>query len=207
MSDNPDNNWEVVLSGSLTHRWEDTEPLPLPIEELDLDVGVIEKQFIKFEIVSYYGLFGGLEYFDILRAGTKEVKTELKRDCSPRSGQCPALPQFCPHPDCVLPSLRWADTYRPGQVQQGCSYTRDGLSYSSQPRCLSRAFGLSQYNLTDGVVILDTTVTMIGNQYHTFLPCQPWSESEPCHNKQPAVANKGRVTLENLGESFSGPFF
>ena len=92
--------------------------------------------------------------------------------------------------------LRWADSSRPGEVQQGCSYTRDGLSYFPQPRCLSKIFGVGQYNVTDGVVELDTRVTTInffGNQYYTFLPCQPWSDSEPCHNKHPAVANKGRV--------------
>ena len=119
MSDNPDNNWEVVLSGSLTHRWKGSEPLPLPIEELDLEVGAVEKQFVKFEVVSYHSYFGGLEYFDIVRtasgagagagagAGTEKVKTELKRDCtSSGSGQCPALPQFCPHTDCVPDTIR-----------------------------------------------------------------------------------------------------
>ena len=49
VSDNPDSKWEVVLSGSLAHRWGNSEPLPLPIEELDLKVGVVEKQFVKFE--------------------------------------------------------------------------------------------------------------------------------------------------------------
>ena len=64
--DNLVNNWTPVLSGQLTHRWEDTEPNPLPIEELELNK-VVETQFVKFEILSYYGNRGGLEYFDIVR--------------------------------------------------------------------------------------------------------------------------------------------
>ena len=87
VSDDPDStNWEVVLSGSLAHRWGNSEPLPLPLEELDLDVGVVDKQFVKFEVVSHYQDGGGLEYFDIVRTGAEPAKlrSELKRDCSRR---------------------------------------------------------------------------------------------------------------------------
>ena len=184
--------WEVVLSESLDEPIFDSNPVPL--EELDLDVAVVDKQYLKVEVLSWYNMGGGLDYFDIVRTVTEpEVKTEVKRDCSKRSGQCPALPQFCPHADCVPTTVSWADITRPGQVQQGCSFTKDGLSYFNQSLCLSKEFALGSYTLEDGVVLLDTTVTTInysGLQLSLFLPCQPWSDSEPCNNKQPSVTKK-----------------
>ena len=59
VADNPDSGWEVVLSGNLTHRWQGVE---LPIEEHQLHVAVVDKQFVKFEFLSHYQRFGGLEY-------------------------------------------------------------------------------------------------------------------------------------------------
>ena len=206
VADNPDSGWEVVHSGNLTLRRRADE---VPIEEHQLHVAVVDKQFVKFEVLSHYytkkGL-GGLEYFDIVRTGTGtgKLKSEVRRDCSSRgSGQCPALPQFCPHADCVPTTVSWADITRPGQVQQGCSFTKDGLSYFNQSLCLSKEFALGSYTLEDGVVLLDTTVTTInysGLQLSLFLPCQPWSDSEPCNNKQPSVTKK----LEpSAGNTFS----
>ena len=186
------NQWEVVLSGSLDEPILETIP---PTEELDLEVPVVDKQYLKFEVLSWYKEGGGLDYFDIVRTVTEpQVKTELKRDCSKRSGQCPALPQFCPHADCVPTSLRWADITSRGQVQQGCTFTKDGLSYFNQSFCLSKVFGLGSYSVDDEVVLLNTNVTTmfstLGLQFPVFLPCQPWNDSEPCSNKKPTVTNK-----------------
>ena len=72
-------DWSVVLSGNLTHRWNDTEPRPLPIEQLELEVAAVEKQFVKFEVLSHYGRGGGLEYFDIVR--TRLVHLDVE-ECS-----------------------------------------------------------------------------------------------------------------------------
>ena len=184
------NNWEVVLSGSLEDRME--EAYPLPIEELELEVAVVEKQYVKFEVVSHYGGAGGLEYFDIVRTGPLEVKSELRRDCSRPSGQqCPALPQWCPHTNCVSATVKWSDITTPDQVQQGCSFTKDGLEFSSEAKCLSKSNILLPHNLTaDGVVELNTTQA-------TLLQCQPWSETEPCDNTQHILTEKRKATVGN----------
>ena len=194
------NNWEVVLTGSLTHRWNNSEPLPLPIEELELDVAVVDKQFVKFEVVSHYRAGGGLEYFDIVRTGAApgKLKAELKRECSRRSDQCPGLAQFCPHPQCVSERVRWADQDSPGQVHQGCSFTTDGLRFSSEPRCLSKVFTGLPHTTRQGVVLLDARKT-------TFLPCRAWSDTEPfCPNKQGAVVSQR--PRDNVGNTFRQSF-
>ena len=81
MSDNKDNNWEVVLSGSLEDRRRVTLP-PGPIEELELETGVVERQFVKFDVLSFYGQGGGLEYFDVVRTGPRQLKTEAELSTS-----------------------------------------------------------------------------------------------------------------------------
>ena len=116
---------------------------------------------------------------------------QVRRDCSPSSGQeCPGLGQHCPHPDCVSASLSWADSSRPANTQAGCSFTTDGSTFSGQPQCLSRTFALLDHTTADGVVHLNTTLA-------TFLPCQPWSESEPCDNFQHILAEKRKATDGN----------
>ena len=81
MSDNKNSNWEVVLSGSLEDRREVTLP-PGPIEELELETGVVERQFVKFDVLSFYGQGGGLEYFDVVRTGPRQLKTEAELSTS-----------------------------------------------------------------------------------------------------------------------------
>ena len=68
------------------------------------------------------------------------------------------------------------------------------MSYFDQSLCLSKVFGLGSYSVDDEVVLLNTNVTTmfstLGLQFPVFLPCQPWNDSEPCSNKQPAVTKK-----------------
>ena len=195
VSDNPDpepTNWELVLSGSLSH--ELPLPLPLPIVELDLDVAVVEKQYVKFEVVSYHGIGGGLEYFDIVRPGTAKLKSEVKRDCSRGSGQCPALPQFCPHQDCVPDTLSWLDIFAPEmKPQQGCT-NNFGVFRTSDAFCLTGTpAALQQKQDVDGVIQFDWQGLQLGK-------CQPWSVSEPCEIKPRLVAEK---RTETSGNTFS----
>ena len=155
---------------------------PLPIEELALTKSVVDKKFLKFEVLSYYGSGGGLEYLDILRTGAPRLKSEVRRDCMPGSGQCPALPQWCPASGCVSQTVRWATNTGPAQQQQGCSFRKDGLRFSSQPKCLSRRNTFLPHTVEDGVVQLNTSAT--------FLQCQPWSDTEPCHNIKRILTKK-----------------
>ena len=42
---------------------------PLPLQVIGLDVGRVTAMFVKFELVSWWGYGGGLQYFDIIREG------------------------------------------------------------------------------------------------------------------------------------------
>ena len=42
---------------------------PLPLQTIALDTGMVTAQFVKFELVSWWGNGGGLQYFHIIRAG------------------------------------------------------------------------------------------------------------------------------------------
>ena len=71
--------WTEILDKELQDSRKSKDPLPLltfPLEE------EITSQFIKFQLVSWYGLHtGGLQYFDIQRKGertkSKIIKTFL----------------------------------------------------------------------------------------------------------------------------------
>ena len=86
-----------MLSSSLMDSRQDPDPLPILL--LDLDVPVVEKQFLKFELLTYHGSSGCLEYFDIVRDETPRLKSDLKRECTRKAGgDCQPLPQFCSAP-------------------------------------------------------------------------------------------------------------
>ena len=43
---------------------------PLPLQKIDLQT-ITTAQFLKFELLEWYGSGGGLQYFDIQRPGGK----------------------------------------------------------------------------------------------------------------------------------------
>ena len=56
--------WDKVLEEELADSRNQPDPLPLQIFKLEKSV---EEQFIKFDLLEWYGLGGGLQYLDIDR--------------------------------------------------------------------------------------------------------------------------------------------
>ena len=78
MSPTGSDPWTEILDKELEDSRKSKDPLPLqtfPLEE------EITSPFIKFQLVSWYGRGGGLQYFDIQRKGertkSKIIKTFL----------------------------------------------------------------------------------------------------------------------------------
>ena len=60
----------MVLQTTLDDSRKQTDPLPL----LEFSITSSQGRFVKFELVSYYGNGGGLQYFNINNNGPKVVK-------------------------------------------------------------------------------------------------------------------------------------
>ena len=118
---------------------------------------------------------------------TVRLKTEVKRDCSTGTDQCPALPQFCPHTDCVPDTVSWLDITKPEKIRRGC-INSIGVGFVSSYWCLSRAAaGHPQTQTVGGVVQVD--IYRLGFS-GTLLQCQPWTDTEPCNNQQVTTENR-----------------
>ena len=178
----------MVLSSSLMDSRQD--PDPLPIIQLDLDVPVVDKQFLKFELLTYHGSSGCLEYFDIVRDQTPRLKSDLKRECTRKTrGNCQPLPQFCPAPACVSPTVTWADTSTPGLVRQGCTFSAGDVFFSdpSEATCVAKKAvpaRASKIDVVDGVFMVDTT------KGPNLLPCTNWNETDSCNREYLEVKKK-----------------
>ena len=61
--------WTQVLDKQLEDSRQQLDPLPLQIIDIDTE---FTAQFVKFELVSWWGKSGGLQYFDIQR-GNKSI--------------------------------------------------------------------------------------------------------------------------------------
>ena len=146
VSDDPaSDQWDIVLSETLEDSRTQTDPLP--IQQLELDVPVVEKQFVKVEVVTYYGSSGGLEYFDIVRSAPRLLES-VKRECTQKAGDCQPLAQFCSSRKCISDTVSWADSSLPGLVQRGCSHSagQDYFADLTEQKCVSKkaAGGQSQ---------------------------------------------------------------
>ena len=67
----------MVLQKTLDDSRKQTDPLP----EQEFSIPPTQGRFVKFELVSYYGHGGGLQYFNINNNGPKVVKD--KSSCFP----------------------------------------------------------------------------------------------------------------------------
>ena len=65
-----DGPWEMVFQKTLDDSRKQTDPLPL----LGFPIPSSQARFVKFELMSYYGHGGGLQYFNINNNGPKVVK-------------------------------------------------------------------------------------------------------------------------------------
>ena len=81
--------WEVVLEGSfplddddwnISGDWLGSgsgDPPPFQtdtgLKEYTLDTAVVDKRYVKFQVLTWHGAQGGLQYFDIVR--TPRLKT------------------------------------------------------------------------------------------------------------------------------------
>ena len=192
MSDDPDSDqWEVVLSGSLSDGRR--QPDPLPILRLELDVPVVEKQFVKFEVLTYYGHSGGLEYFDIVRTSDPRLERSVKRECTKKTGDCEARPQFCPSKKCISNTVSWSDPALPNIVQKGCSYSVGDVYFAdlTQQSCVSKKAVSGQSGVVDGVLEVDTATDT------NLELCTPWNETESCYNRI-AIVKKEEDALTDL---------
>ena len=88
-SNNPDveAEWEVVLERSfplddddwnISGDWQGSgDPPPFQtdtrLKEYTLDTAVVDKRYVKFQVLTWHGSQGGLQYFDIVR--TPRLKT------------------------------------------------------------------------------------------------------------------------------------
>ena len=192
VSDDPDSEtWELVLSGTLEDTRQGTDPLP--ILQLDLDVPVVQKQFIKFDVISFYGKGGCLEYFDIVRDTGPRMKAALKRECTRKSGDCSPLPQFCSDRACISDTVKWADISTPSLVRQGCSFSAGDVYFAdvTQPTCISKKAVKSNIKVVDGVFLVDTTETS------NLLPCSHWNETDDC-GRQYVEVKKRQEAVSDL---------
>ena len=72
-SDKSENGpWKMVLQKTLDDSRKQIDPLPLQ----EFSIASTQGRFVKFELVSYYGHGGGLEYFNINNNGPKVVKSK-----------------------------------------------------------------------------------------------------------------------------------
>ena len=69
-SQSQDGTWTKVLEASLSDSRNQTDPLPL--QWIDLQEPVTG-QFLKFELLEWFGRGGGLQYFDSQRSVGKLV--------------------------------------------------------------------------------------------------------------------------------------
>ena len=61
-SDKSENGpWKIVLQKTLDDSRNQIDPLPLQ----EFSIAPTQGRFVKFELVSYYGHGGGLQYFDM----------------------------------------------------------------------------------------------------------------------------------------------
>ena len=187
MSDDPDSEtWELVLSATLMDTRQGYDPLP--ILELDLDVPVVEKQFVKFDLLTYYGSSGCLEYFDIVRDTTVggTLKADLKRECTKKTGDCPPVPQFCSDRGCISDTVRWADKRTPSLVRRGCTFSAGDVYFSdlSRPTCVAKEAVKSNIKVVDGVFLVNT------DKKTNLLPCSHWNETDDCGRQHVEVKEK-----------------
>ena len=70
-----DGPWEMVLQKTLDDSRKQTDPLPL----LGFPIPSSQARFVKFELVSYYGNGGGLQYFNINNNGPKVVQEKSEK--------------------------------------------------------------------------------------------------------------------------------
>ena len=68
--------WTQVLDKELedSQQQQDDDPSRLQMIALDKET---EAQFVKFDLISWWGRGGGLQYFDILRNKGKQFKRRL----------------------------------------------------------------------------------------------------------------------------------
>ena len=69
-SESEEGPWKMVLQTTLADGRQQTDPLPLQ----EFSIAPTQGRFVKFELVSYYGHGGGLQYFNINNNGPKVVK-------------------------------------------------------------------------------------------------------------------------------------
>ena len=65
-----DGPWNLILQKSVDDSRQQTDPLPLQ----EFSIPSTQGRFVKFELVSFYGNGGGLQYFNINNNGPKVVK-------------------------------------------------------------------------------------------------------------------------------------
>merc|ERR1712002_1220761 len=59
ISDSINGPWTDILTGTLPNAWDVS---PVPVLNFDLETEV-ETQYLRFQVDTYYGLGGGLQYF------------------------------------------------------------------------------------------------------------------------------------------------
>ena len=65
-----DGPWQMVLEMTLDDSRQQTDPLPVQ----EFSIPTTQGRYLKFELVSYYGNGGGLQYFNINNNGPTVVK-------------------------------------------------------------------------------------------------------------------------------------
>ena len=75
LSETEDGPWKMVLQTTLDDSRKQTDPLP----EQEFSIAPTQGRFVKFELVSFYGNGGGLQYFNINNKGPKVVKEKSSK--------------------------------------------------------------------------------------------------------------------------------
>lgn len=71
--------WQQVLETTLKDSRNQSDPLPLNT----FNFNYVTARYVKFKLLSYWGLGGGLQYFNVKKSQTTEASTEAPTTESP----------------------------------------------------------------------------------------------------------------------------
>ena len=137
--------WTQVLDTQLVDSRQQQDPLPLQL--IALDTGDTTAQFIKFELLSYWGRGAGLEYFDIQRTCPPEDVTVVSGDIRDRNYAVEAILTHDLKETCC-PGTYWhGPEQQPGAfiLDLGCRHTFKGIKLVNTHNGVGKNFATKQF--------------------------------------------------------------
>ena len=113
-------------------------------------------------------------------------------DCSPKTGDCAPLPQFCPTAQCVSDKVWWTDKNYPGYFQRGCSTIGEDSLFEDKARCVKK----EAIKDLDPPYIIDTSDDSLMEE------CTSWSDTEPCDTEVLTISETPTETDILIADTF-----